>query len=398
MERFIYFIYSLFRMRLNPFNPQQPARPDFFVGREPEIIQFEKFLHQTIAGSPMNMSITGNRGIGKTSILVKFEEVAKKENCLVVRLSNYEGNIKTIMDFSDFISTNIKLELLTKQPFGKGLQKFSDWLSSLKPQIEWNDVKLSFDKRQIIQECLRARLTELWNEIKKTHKTCVILMDEAESLEKIEGIFQFLREVFQRTSVDCNYMLVLAGKFNFSERMSESFSPLNRFFPVNRLEPFEIDEIKKYVDKKLNSTAITIENDALQIIMHNSEGHPYVLVSMCYVIFDNLSESETKITKECVTHAMPKIYYELEKDFFAPIYHPLTPKAKEILYKITKAIKGTNFTFKEAVKWAELEGNYVSPYIQELLRKGIINKPDRGKYQIFHKLFVDYVNLIHNRL
>ena len=84
MGKFIYFIYFLSLMRVNPFNPQVPARPDFFVGREPEIIQFEKFLLQTINNSPMNMSITGNRGIGKTSILVKFEAVAKKENCLVV--------------------------------------------------------------------------------------------------------------------------------------------------------------------------------------------------------------------------------------------------------------------------------------------------------------------------
>ena len=56
-------------MRYNPFNPQQPARPDFFVGREPEIVTFEKFFTQTVQGSPMNMSITGNRGMGKTSLL-----------------------------------------------------------------------------------------------------------------------------------------------------------------------------------------------------------------------------------------------------------------------------------------------------------------------------------------
>jgi Cdc6-like AAA superfamily ATPase len=75
-------------MRFNPFNPQQPARPDFFVGRAEELEKFEQNLLQTIHDSPMNMAITGNRGIGKTSTLIKFEEIAKRHNCLVVRLSN----------------------------------------------------------------------------------------------------------------------------------------------------------------------------------------------------------------------------------------------------------------------------------------------------------------------
>lgn len=97
MVKFIYLIYFLSGMRYNPFNPQLPARPNFFVGREPEITEFEKYLIQTTHGSPMNMSITGNRGMGKTSIMMKFEQIATDQGCLVVRLSNYEGNVKDII-------------------------------------------------------------------------------------------------------------------------------------------------------------------------------------------------------------------------------------------------------------------------------------------------------------
>ncbi|HIH16072.1 MAG TPA: ATP-binding protein [Candidatus Diapherotrites archaeon] len=81
-------------MRINPFNPQIPARPQFFVGREAELDQFERWLLQTTNGSPMNMSITGNRGMGKTSLLVKMEQIAKNHGCLVFRMSNYENNIQ----------------------------------------------------------------------------------------------------------------------------------------------------------------------------------------------------------------------------------------------------------------------------------------------------------------
>ena len=74
-------------MRFNPFNPQYPPRSEFFVGRTEEIERFEQILLQTINSSPLNMALTGNRGIGKTSTLGKFEELAGAKNCLVIRSS-----------------------------------------------------------------------------------------------------------------------------------------------------------------------------------------------------------------------------------------------------------------------------------------------------------------------
>jgi len=377
--------------RLNPFNPQIPARPDFFVGREPEVTEFEKFLFQTIAGSPMNMSITGNRGIGKTSLLVKFEELSKENNCLVIRLSNYEGNVSNIVDFTEFISTNLKQELLSRRPLEKNLEKAKEWMQSLQPQIEWKDIHFSVEKKHIIQELLRQRLLKIWSEIQKEYRACVILIDEAEALERIEGVLPFLREVFQRLAAEAKYMLVLAGKLNFPERMSESFSPLNRFFPASKLNNFNGVEIKTYVEKKTKTTGVRIDEAALNLIEHESEGHPYVLVSLCYGIFDSLRDEEELMSEDVVKRALPKVHSTLEKDFFVPMYHPLSPKAKSILKAIAVNAHDEAFSFSEAVKWTKLESNCLSPYIQELLRRGILNKPERARYEFFHGLFLEYV-------
>jgi len=387
MEKTIYFVYILSNMRYNPFNPQQPARPDFFVGREPEITQFEKFLNQTIHGSPMNMSITGNRGIGKTSVLIKFESIAKNNNCLVLRLSNYEGNVSNIIEFVNFIISNLKRELLSKKP----LAKITELVSTIKPTISWQDIRISVEKKDVVEEMVRQKLKKIWAETKDDYNAIVILIDEAESLEKIEGVLPLLREVFQRLSTEANYMVVLAGKLNFPERMSESFSPLNRFFPVHRLTPFNYEEIKIYVEKKLNTVNAGIDEEALHYLAKKSEGHPYVLVCMLYTLFDFLRDDESHIAMETVFRATEKMDATLEQDFFSPMYHPLTNKAKEVINVIAKNIQGINFSFREAVAWSKMERNYLSPYIQELLRKGILNKPERGQYQVFHPLFLEYI-------
>jgi len=391
MGKDIYIIYFLYIMsRFNPFNPQQPARPDFFVGREPEIHQFEKFLNQTIYGSPMNMSITGNRGIGKTSLLIKCESIAKANDCLTLRLSYYEGNINSIIDFSNYLITNLRREFISKHP----LAEIADWISKVKPTITWGDIRISIEDKHVVEEIFRQRLIKLWDEMKKDYKAVVILIDEAESIEKIEGILPFLREVFQRLSEDANFIIVLAGKLNFPERMSESFSPLNRFFPAHRLTPLGNEDVATYVKKKLEGVNVGIDNDALQYMIEKSEGHPYVLVAMLYTLFDSLRDDEDFISMGIINRAKEKMDATLEHDFFSPMYHPLTNKAKEVMKVIAANIDGTDFYFKEIVEWSKIERNYISPYIQELLRKGILNKPERAHYQVFHSLFLNYVNQV----
>lgn len=374
-------------MRMNPFNPQLPARPDFFVGREPEIKEFYNFLNQTIYHSPMNMAITGNRGMGKTSLLVTFEQMAKENGCLTIRLSNYEGNVSNIIELTEFISSNLKREVISKSI----VDGIEEWLKTFKPVIEWNDIAFSIEKQQIIQELLAERLLKIWDKVKDKYKAIVIFIDEAESLEKVEGSLPFLREVFQKLSLKANYMLVIAGKLNFPERMSESFSPLNRFFPVHKLERFNNEEISKYLNRKLSSVGVIIDNLTISKLTLLSEGHPYVLVAMSYLIFDSLNDNENNINLPIVERCMSKIKGKLAQDFFAPMYHPLSKKAKKIICDISNNIKGLDFTFKEATNWTKMGGNYLSPYILELTRKGIINRPERANYQIFHSLFKNYL-------
>ncbi|MBI2668844.1 AAA family ATPase [Candidatus Woesearchaeota archaeon] len=374
-------------MRFNPFNPQQPARPDFFVGREPEIITFEKFLVQTMHNSPMNLSVTGNRGMGKTSLLMKFEQIAKENSCLVVRLSNYESNVKDIIDLCDFIALNIKSEILSK----KNLESLGEWIKAFKPTLGWNDFTLTLEKKQVAQELFRQKLIKLWEEAKPDFKAIVLLIDEAESLEKVSGALTFLREVFQRISSEANYMVVLAGKLNFPERMSESFSPLNRFFPTQRLKSLSRQEMKEYLERKLKTENVEITDETVNYIVEKSEGHPYVFVAMCYLIFDSLGEKDSLIDSTLIERTALKIKSHLAKDFFSPMFHPLSKKAKEILIAICKNSKKNEFTLKEAIKWSKETGSYLSPYILELLRKGILNKPERATYRIFHTLFLEYV-------
>src|SRR3989344_3231638 len=166
-------------MKINPFNPQQPAKPNFFVGREQEVKTFTTFLFQTINSSPMNMSVTGDRGMGKTSLLIKFEQIARENNCLTLRLSNYEGNVQNLFELSDFLIDNIQAEILSRSPFQKGLDDIKRFFSSLNAELSVGEVSLNISKNKIIiQELIIRRLTAIWGKIKEDYKAIVLLIDE----------------------------------------------------------------------------------------------------------------------------------------------------------------------------------------------------------------------------
>ena len=164
-------------MRYNPFNPQNPPRPDFFVGRVDELRQFEQNLLQTIHGSPMNMSITGNRGMGKTSLLVKMEEIAKREKCLVFRMSNYESLVKNITELTNFLILGLKNEFYADTNVQKRIMQLGDWIKTLKPVVSYKEASLSFEEQKLsAQTILRSNFLNFWKKVEdeyvKTEVRC----------------------------------------------------------------------------------------------------------------------------------------------------------------------------------------------------------------------------------
>jgi hypothetical protein len=66
-------------------------------------------------------------------------------------------------------------------------------------------------------------------------------------------------------------------------------------------------------------------------------------------------------------------------------------EAKRILCQIARNAEGLTFSFDDARKWNKIRANELSPYLGELIAKGVINKPRRSEYEIFHTLFKEFL-------
>src|SRR5688572_18499872 len=64
-------------MKMNPFQPNRPVHPAMFVGRGRELDRLEDHLAQAKAGNASAFLLTGERGIGKSSLLLYAQAVAQ---------------------------------------------------------------------------------------------------------------------------------------------------------------------------------------------------------------------------------------------------------------------------------------------------------------------------------
>ena len=65
--------------RFNPFVPNSPVHSGMFTGRLMEVEGIDRSLFQTKNGNPAHILLIGERGIGKTSLLIFAEAIASGE-------------------------------------------------------------------------------------------------------------------------------------------------------------------------------------------------------------------------------------------------------------------------------------------------------------------------------
>jgi AAA+ ATPase superfamily predicted ATPase len=95
---------------LNPFKPGKPVDPQYFGGREKELKTFEQYLQYSVSGNPHNLAILGERGIGKSSLLRKFDQIAAEErDCIVVR-RELDSSIDSLSSLVIFMLEALKSE------------------------------------------------------------------------------------------------------------------------------------------------------------------------------------------------------------------------------------------------------------------------------------------------
>lgn len=370
----------------NPFRPGGPIEPEYFIGRKDEIKLFERFLKSTKDGNPFNIAVLGERGIGKTSLLRKFEDIGGKSGCICVR-GSLDPSISNLPELCTYI-----LELIREKGVGKSgkikefFKKYN--LERVKINLLGLEAELEKGYTSSLQITFRKELEEIWEEVGKETGGIILLIDESEQLENIKGSLPFLRNVFQSLSEKrAGYMLILSGKLELFRKIKDIHSPLARFLRPIHLGNLSDDEVKEAILRPLENT-VKIDEKVLTKIIEESTGHPYVVQVFGYMLFENMKDK--RIDMNVFEKTYPDVISFLSAQFFNDLYHIASDGEREVLKAIASLDKNV-FSPKDVIQKTHVSSKKVSTCLQRLVEKDAVRKLSRGNYELHHKLFKEYL-------
>ena len=287
----------------DPFSPGSGHLPPYLAGREDEQSVFRKGLAKISAGKspPAATVLYGPRGMGKTVLLRWFKnEVepsgAKKDLIRVVwvtpdQLGSPSDLWKCLMP-PETLKSKVTPEDVTAGFNIEVLAASATWKAK--------DLFKQTFQNTLIDQCKKQPL--------------ILLMDEAHKMDT--DLCNNLLNLHQIISPESPFMLVLAGTpglRHFLSGVNATFVERSRKIGLGRLdEQAAADAIVKPFEEQ----GIQITEDALSLIVEDSQCYPYFLQEWGSSLWEEADkENLTRITEEQVAVVKPDITI-IKQDFY----------------------------------------------------------------------------------
>lgn len=265
--------------------------------------------------------------------------------------------------------------------------KAKKFLSGFDVSVEYGGVSVKKTNTQGIE--FRKKLSNLWGGLKGHIPAALIMIDNAEGLKHIPGAIEELRNTFQRLSEDgCRYVLVVAGKPDLFKGTVSIYEPFARFFNFIELGPFTHEETREMILRPLGDIPdLTFDEGSIAEIHRLSGGHPFIVKSISSTLYISMNGKGT-VTRKSVDGQMLKIVRDLGRKVFSDRFASASPEEQKML--IAMAALGLA-SYTKIAEAAGMPSNRAGILLSRLVGKGLVNRVERGRYELFHPLFREFI-------
>jgi hypothetical protein len=380
----------------NPFKPTQPVFRGMFTGRGHEIERIDRVLEETSNGNPTNLLLIGERGIGKTSLLLYTKMMAKGE----IEISSKQFNFVPILivldkrteirEFSRKISALLEREMRSAgilqqrmKDIWAFVQRFEIAGTKYVPTTPISDAEI-FDR--LVFSILDS--LKLLQEEPSRADGILFLIDEADNTPKELDLGSLLKSLSERLVMEekNNVLFVLAGLPDTKKVLFDSHRSSIRLFEECELLPLSPSEVKEVIRLGLhqanskNTKPVTLREAALEKIVQYSEGYPHFVQQFGYSSYE--TDTDDNIDEKDVDTAAfkPGGAFDIIGDkYYKEMYFGIRQDAYRQVLKIMSTQWNQWITKKQIREKFSGKESTLTNALQALLEKKIILKrPDRN--------------------
>ncbi len=383
----------------NPFVPGAGTPPPALTGRQDILNKAEVTLARIRQGRPSkSFLLIGLRGVGKTVLLNRIQEVAESNKYETVLIEAPENRplvtllvpplrrILFALDRSQNVNEHVK----------RGLRVLKAFAGAVKVSLGNIEIGLGIDPELGSADSgdLEADLPELFLAIAQaaeSRKTAIaIIIDEVQYLSEDE-LSALIMAIHRVTQKQLPLILMGAGLPQLVGLTGKSKSYAERLFDFPEVGVLKGADARDALEEPVQREGVTFEPKALQEIINVTRGYPYFLQEWGYHAWNIAKVSP--ITVETVRIANQFAIRNLDESFFRVRFDRLTPREKDYLRAMAE-LGGGPHRSGDIADMLCIGVRSAAPLRNGLIRKGMIYSPAHGDTAFTVPLFDEFLKRI----
>ena len=359
------------------FRPSFGNRPDQLIGRDDVLDKVTEGLQSYRGSAERATLLVGQRGMGKTALLLEIGDRATAMDYVIARVTCNESMLDNLIEMLQRSGEKfIKETKSSIKGFSAGALGFSFGLTFTE------EAQRSFG--------FRVKLEMICEKLAEARKHVLILVDEVTpSVTQMRELASAYQELVGN---EADISIVMAGlPSSISDILNyKTLTFLNRAqrVPIGLLP---VPEVELYYSTAFSRAGINATADIIKQAAISTKGFPYLVQLMGYYL-SKLSEGGKPIDTSALVQAENLASDEVGSKVFKAMINPLSDNDLNFL----KAIAQHSGTSKIAVleKRMGISHGTAQTYRKRLMDAGIIFAPRRGELALVMPQLADYLRRI----
>ncbi|HET9163190.1 MAG TPA: AAA family ATPase [Solirubrobacterales bacterium] len=376
----------------NPFSPGAGTAPPAFLGRDPLLTDYRTALRRTVAGRPgKSIMPIGLRGVGKTVLLNRFDQMAKDEGLVSAFIEAPETG-----DFEHLLAARLRSILLEldRGSVSAAVKRALGTLKSFAYTLpDGTSIALDVDAiagradSGVLAEDTTDLLVAAGEAAKDRGRGLLIAIDEVQYLAPDE-LAALITAIHRTVQLGLPVILVGAGLPQLPGLAGNAKSYAERLFDFPEIGSLDEADARAVLETPASEHQVAFAGDALDSLLEFTQGYPYFLQEWGYHVWNAAPESP--ITLDDVRLAAREVQQRLDENFFRVRMDRLTPAEKRYLAAMAELGPGPHRSGDIAAELG-VKVESVAPRRSGLIQKGMVYSPAHGDTAFTVPIFDDFL-------
>ena len=378
----------------NPFAPGAGSKPPELAGREPILEDARIAIQRALIGKPSrSQMLLGLRGVGKTVLLNKIQEMAEDQGHVTTMIEAPESKSlgELLIPKISQALRKFSVTASAKEKAHQGLRAVRSFASAFKFTL--GDFSLAVEPETGVADSgdLESDLSELFMKVGEAAKAAgsawTLLIDEVQYLKATDlaALIVSLHKINQR---GLPVLFFGAGLPQVAAMSGAAKSYAERLFHYPSVGPLEPSDARIAIRQPVEDEGERISDKALDDIVVQTRGYPYFLQEWGYQSW-NIAQGD-QIELEDARQAHKEATLRLDDGFFKVRFDRLTRKEQQYVIAMAQLGKGPYRSSDIAEALGETHQS-LGPRRAQIIAKGMIYSPSHGDIAFTVPMFDEYL-------